>query len=226
MWRCLQLDASDKYWQSTDFSNAAVATVLQLARNQLTALQTAAPASLPAALMPLQRALRLLSHHGTISTTVQQGCAELLEAMDSAANSAIATRRSLVNATLVHRPSQRLFNPSFEMDFEKHRDFDPDRERAKYKRYKRMAAKEQRGAVLGLGSACFNHCATCFAMLLVHVAGSCWWFMLVHVAGSCTTARSAVFWCHDASAPCVFVGLQLCTVALIFALCMQRSPVR
>jgi Nop14-like family len=148
VWKCLALDRSDPYWSSAAFRTSALQTVLQLCRGQLEALQASAQESLPAAMAPLCRALQLLTEHGAVAPTLRRRCKELLADVDQAAAEAVASRRPLVNSALMRKAPRKLYNPKFEMGYDKRRDYDPDRERSEFKQYKRMASKEQRGALL------------------------------------------------------------------------------
>jgi nucleolar protein 14 len=145
-WQYLSTDASDPYFASPAFRAAALQTVLCLVAGQAAALQACAPESLPAAMLPLERGLARVTQHGAVAGSLRAGAKKLLEDMRAAAAASVAARRPLASAWLMQKMPQKLLNPKFEMEFDKHKDYDPDREGSEFKQYKRMAAKEQRGA--------------------------------------------------------------------------------
>lgn len=146
MWRVLGEDADSPYFASGAFREAAFITTIRLVEGQLAAVQACAPASVPPAVLPLQRAL----HPGTIdlSASSADSAAVAARALDAASAASVQERKPLVCAALMKKAPRKLLNPKFELGFAKQKDFDPDRERADFKQYKRMAAKEQRGATL------------------------------------------------------------------------------
>lgn len=146
-WQCLSTDPSDPYFASPAFRAAALQTVLCLVAGQAAALQVCAPESLPAALLPLERGLTSVARHGAVAGSLRAGAKTLLEDMRAAAAASVTARRPLARASLMQKVPQKLLNPKFEMELDKHKDYDPDRERSEFNQYKRMAAKEQRGAL-------------------------------------------------------------------------------
>jgi hypothetical protein len=68
--------------------------------------------------------------------------------MDAEVARCAGCRRPLTCAKMKRTTARKLLNPKFEMGFDRQKNYDPDRERAEFKQYKRMARKEQRGALL------------------------------------------------------------------------------
>lgn len=146
VWQLVGEASSSSHFRSDEFREAAFVTTLRLVEGQLAALQACAPASVPAAVLPLQRVLQLVCAHGRVSAASATTAAAALRALDTASAASVEQRKPLVCAALLKKVPRKLLNPKFELGFAKHKDFDPDRERADFKQYKRMAAKEQRGA--------------------------------------------------------------------------------
>jgi hypothetical protein len=144
----LSLSTSDPHFLSPGFREEAFNTVLALATGQLSAAETCAPAGLPAAILPLQRALRRVCKHGHVARGSKAAAVQLLQTMDAAVAVCVDRRRPLVCAAMAKATAIKLLNPKFEMGFDQQKNYDPDRERAEFKQYKRMARKEQRGALL------------------------------------------------------------------------------
>jgi len=78
----------------------------------------------------------------------------------AASEAAVTRRRPAVCAAMSAAKPQKLFNPRYEVDFDKGRDYDPDRERAEERRERRAVHKEMRGAGrggMGKGGAAAGH---------------------------------------------------------------------
>jgi Nop14-like family len=146
VWHILSTDPEDSYFTTSHFRASALRTVLAVTRSQMGALSSSAPSALPAAMRPLQAAVAAAEQHGGLKGTLQAAAQQLLADIDKEVARCTAARKPLVCPALMKRTPLKLLNPRFEADFSKWKDYDPDRERAEYQEYKRMAAKEQRGA--------------------------------------------------------------------------------
>lgn len=76
---------------------------------------------------------------------LQKEATSLLNDMRARSSVVTVDRQPLVNPAMKGIRQQKLFNPRFEVDFDKGRDYDPDRERAEQRKDKRTFTKEQRG---------------------------------------------------------------------------------
>ena len=71
----------------------------------------------------------------------------LLEQIRSKAEAIQNSRRPLFSSGIARPPVVKQFNPRFEEDFVKGKDYDPDRERAEERKLKKQIRKEERGAI-------------------------------------------------------------------------------
>ena len=101
---------------------------------------------MPAAAAPLLRTLHAVGEHGSGDPALRTRAAAIATTAQQQICSIEAARRPLVVPSLMRAAQRKTLNPKFEMDFDAKRDYDPDRERAEYKQYQRLANKERRGA--------------------------------------------------------------------------------
>lgn len=132
------------------FKAQCIHTCLNLIQSQMHLIDEHANASLEAAMLPTRKALTHFTLNGAASSALKKHAKRLLTDIDGAVGESISSRVAPVCADVVQKNPKKLLNPKFEVDFDKRRDYDPDRERAEYKQYKRMAAKEKRGKHLWL----------------------------------------------------------------------------
>lgn len=148
VWAFLALEPQSSEAAAPALRAGCLVSVLGLVRAQLALVQAHAPPALEACMAPMKRALADVAAHGNVSRALRRAAGELAGEVDAAVADTVAARRPLVCPALVKKAPQRLLNPKFEVDFDKRRDYDPDRERSEYREYKRLAAKEKRGALL------------------------------------------------------------------------------
>jgi hypothetical protein len=175
VWKLLEGDLIVTGKGSAGLKASCMLTVCALVREQLRILQDSADAAVTAALEPLRRALVAVSEHGRVSRDLRGECGALAGEVELEGKRSVANRRPLVQSALVAKVQKRLLNPKFEMDFDKRRDYDPDRERAEFKKFKRLAVKEQRGLILGQlsGSLHGGNVPHYHYSLLIHVSALC-----------------------------------------------------
>lgn len=145
-WGVLAMAPTSREATSPALRAACLASVLEIVRQQLVTIKAHAAPALEACMGPVQRALAAVAAHGDASRALRQAAREVAEEAAAAVAATIAARRPMTCAALTKKAPQRLLNPKFEVDFDKRRDYDPDRERADYREYKRLAAKENRCA--------------------------------------------------------------------------------
>jgi len=81
------------------------------------------------------------------NVSVLQHVEGLLEQIRSKAEARQNSRKPLFSSGISRPPVVKQFNPRFEDDFVKGKDYDPDRERAEERKLKKQIRKEERGAI-------------------------------------------------------------------------------
>lgn len=122
-------------------------TCLDLIQSQMQLIEKHAAASLEACMYPTCSALAEFNRNAAASSALKKRAKGLLKEIEGAVKRSIGDRVAPVCAEVMKKNPNKLLNPKFEIDFDKCRDYDPDRERAEYKQYKRLAAKEKRGTL-------------------------------------------------------------------------------
>lgn len=167
-WGFLAIDPGTAAAQSRELRAACFASVLAMVRAQLELLQAHAAPALEACMAPVQRSLAAVEAHGAVSRALRSAAGALREEVGEAVAQAVAVRRPLVCPALVKKAAPRLLNPRFEVDFDKRRDYDPDRERSEYNEYKRLASKEKRCAARPLDVHNTDPAACCVLRAMIH----------------------------------------------------------
>jgi Nop14-like family len=126
---------------------ACVRTCLALVQQQAELLERVAPGALEACMRPSCRALEAFAAQAAATRVLRKCAQQTLHTVHAAVRRTVASRAPPLCAELARKTAAKLLNPKFEVDYDKRRDYDPDRERAEYKQYKRLAAKEARGAL-------------------------------------------------------------------------------
>jgi Nop14-like family len=134
-------------------------TCLDLINLQMRLIEKHACASLEACMCPTRNALAEFIQNAAASSLLKRRAKRLLRDTEGAVQRSIQARVAPVCADVVKKNPKKLLNPKFEIEFDKRKDYDPDRERAEYKQYKRMAAKEKRGALSPPSASMFLQCA-------------------------------------------------------------------
>ena len=151
----LSTAASSKHSRK-ELKAQCIHTCLDLVQCQVQLIEQHAPAALEGCMHSTRNALVEFNHNAAASSALKKRAKKLLKDIEAAVQRSIAVRAAPVCADVVKKNPRKLLNPKFEVDFDKRRDYDPDRERAEYKQYKRMAAKEKRGMLLFFSDACLS----------------------------------------------------------------------
>lgn len=166
------------------FKAQCMLTCLELIQCQMQLIEKHAAGSLEACMCSTRTALAEFLNNGAASSALKKRAKGLLRDIEGAVKRSIGVRAAPVCADVVRKVPKKLLNPKFEVDFDRRKDYDPDRERAEYKQYKRMAAKEKRGTFsprsLYSLFCCLSCCAAsvwgrdaCYAALLPEMVCCC-----------------------------------------------------
>jgi hypothetical protein len=151
-WQVASMDLKSSSTSSKQSRKALKAqcihTCLDLIKLQVQLIEKQAVGSLEACMCRTRNALEEFIQHAAASRVLKKRAKGLLREIEGAVKRSVGVRVAPVCAEVVKKNPRKLLNPKFEIEFDKRRDYDPDRERAEYKQYKRMAASEKRGALL------------------------------------------------------------------------------
>ena len=140
---------NDEYFETQDYLNAILCSTLGLVR---AISETCDFDAYPEIFAPILPSLKIISSHTQdskryIHRHVLEEATALIEEIETKSARLSKSRRPMSCHSISKAPQKKQFNPRFEDDFVKGKDYDPDRERAERKRLVRQLRKEERGAI-------------------------------------------------------------------------------